>query len=174
MGELEMRAIRLFLCAIGVLSGFSLSAAAQELDSRTGKALPYPDLAVNSISVVPEARAGKSIDVIIINIMNRGEIDSAECALGLSCEVIKCDDADKCNEIGRALSGEISVPVLKPREAVNLEWRPESPISWVMGKYAIIAYIDKYNVIRELNEANNTFRRLIYLNQPPSNPYAER
>lgn len=163
-----MKTCRLLPCVAVMLSAFSALAIAQGLDSRSDKALTYPDLAVNSIKVVPEPKEGRAIDSVVINIMNRGEVDSAECTIGLSCEVIKCDDGDRCAAIGRAIAADVPVPALKPREATDVEWRPSVPLTWFSGKYAIICYIDKYDVIRELNEANNTYRRLVYLNPATS------
>jgi subtilase family serine protease len=167
-----MRAKRICIVAIAVVCIGASAACAQGLDSRSEKALAYPDLAINSINVVPEPRDGRDIDVIVINIMNRGDAGSPECTLGLSCEAIECKGGDKCKDISRAISADIPVPALNPREARNIEWRPPAGLKWVMGKYAIIAYIDKYDVIRELNEGNNIFRRLVYLNTPSPDPYS--
>jgi len=131
--------------------------------------LSDPDLMVSSINFVPTPKDGGSIDLVKIVVMNRGQADADKCVLGLGCTVIKCNEGNKCDEVGRSISAEIPVPPLKQKEAVTLEWRPASPVKWIGGKYSVVADIDKYMTIKEINEGNNTYRKLIYLNQPSAN-----
>ena len=141
-----MRGIKLFLSGIVIFFICCGTVLAEGVESKTAEALPIqdPDLAVSSINFAPTPKEGRNIDLVKIGVMNRGRADAGKCVLGLSCVVIKCDEGNKCDEVSRSISAEISVPPLKQDEATVLEWRPASATQWAAGKYSFIANIDKY------------------------------
>ena len=159
-----MGKVKLFLGGIIIFFICFGIVLAEGVESKTVKALPLPDLVVKSIDFVPVPKEGENIGSVKISVMNQGEADAGKCVLSLSCMVIKCNEGNKCDEVRRAISAEILVPPLKQGEEVGLEWRPASSIQWVGGKYSVVADIDKYSVVQESNEANNTCKRLIYIN----------
>ena len=160
--------IVLFICLVIVLAKGAEPQTAGELN------LSDPDLMVSSIRFIPDPKAGGNIDLVKIVVMNRGEAGAGKCILGLSCEVIKCDEGNKCDAVSRSISADIPVPPLRQKETANLEWHPASPVQWIRGKYSVVADIDKYNAVKETNEGNNTYTKLVYLNPSSYKPSSDK
>jgi len=126
-------------------------------------ASPLPDLVVESVDFLPPPKEGKNIDSVKISVMNQGKGEAGKCTLSLSCTAIKCNEGNKCNEVSRLISADIAVAPLKQGEKTVLEWQPDSSIQWVSGKYSVAADIDKYNVVQESDETNNTSKSVFYI-----------
>ena len=169
-----MKKIKLFLSGLVTLFICFGIVSAEGVESKTLKTSPMPDLVVKSVDFIPVPKEGSDVGLVKISVMNQGDADAGKCVLGLSCMVIRCDEGNKCDEVSRSISAEILVPPLKQGEKADLEWRPASSIQWVGGKYSVVADIDKYSVVQESNETNNTCKSLIYINSFSPRPSPDK
>jgi len=127
------------------------------------KSTLLPDLRVGSLDFLPVPKEGGYLESIKIHVANNGKAGAAGCVLGLSCMVAKCNEGSRCGEISSLIQADIIVPALKKGEEIDLAWKPAQSVKWVSGKYSIVASIDKYNTVRESDEANNTIKSMIYI-----------
>ena len=158
-----MRVNKIFLIGIAVVIIYCGMALAGTEGQDVNKTNLLPDLQVVSINFVPVPREGEPLDSVKISVLNQGQADAAKSTLGLSCTVIKCNEADRCSEASSLIQADIPVPEIKKGEQISFEWAPASLVRWPSGKYAVSASIDKYNAVHESNEANNAAKSEIYI-----------